>query len=85
MAASKGQALAFLARKLGVSQAETMAIGDQDNDVDMVAWAGLGIAMGNASAAVKAAANHVTATIAEDGAALAIERFILEQADGRAR
>lgn len=85
MAASKGQALAFLARKLGVSQAETMAIGDQDNDVDMVAWAGLGVAMGNASAAVKAAANHVTATIAEDGAALAIERFILEQADGRAR
>jgi Cof subfamily protein (haloacid dehalogenase superfamily) len=82
LTASKGQALAFLAQKLGVSQAETVAIGDQDNDADMVAWAGLGIAMGNASAAVKAAANHVTATIAEDGAALAIERFILEQANG---
>ena len=81
-AASKGQALAFLARKLGVGQAETVAIGDQDNDTDMVAWAGLGIAMGNASAAVKAAANHITANITEDGAALAIERFVLGQADG---
>jgi Cof subfamily protein (haloacid dehalogenase superfamily) len=82
MGASKGQALAFLAQKLGVSQAETMAIGDNDNDVDMVAWAGLGVAMGNASTAVKAAANHVTETIAEDGAALAIERFILERDNG---
>jgi Cof subfamily protein (haloacid dehalogenase superfamily) len=82
VAASKGQALAFLAQKLGVSQAETMAIGDNDNDVDMVAWAGLGVAMGNGSTAVRAVANHVTETIAEDGAALAIERFILEQDHG---
>jgi len=59
-----------------------MAIGDNDNDADMVAWAGLGVATGNASAAVKAAARHTTATVAEDGAALAIERFILEQDDG---
>jgi Cof subfamily protein (haloacid dehalogenase superfamily) len=82
MAASKGQALAFLAQKLGVSQAETMAIGDNDNDADMVSWAGLGVAMGNASPAVKAAANHITGTIAEDGAALAIERFVQQQNDG---
>jgi Cof subfamily protein (haloacid dehalogenase superfamily) len=82
LAASKGQALAFLAHRLGVSQAETMAIGDNDNDADMVAWAGLGVAMGNASPAVKAAANHVTGTIAEDGAALAIERFVPKQNDG---
>jgi Cof subfamily protein (haloacid dehalogenase superfamily) len=82
MAASKGQALAFLAEKLRVSQAETMAIGDNDNDVDMVAWAGLGVAMGNGSTAVRAVASHVTETIAQDGAALAIERFILEQDHG---
>jgi Cof subfamily protein (haloacid dehalogenase superfamily) len=82
LGASKGQALAFLAQRLGVSQAETMAIGDNDNDADMVAWAGLGVAMGNASAAVKAAAKHITATLAEDGAALAIERFILGRDDG---
>jgi len=82
LAASKGQALAFLAQKLGVSQAETMAIGDNDNDEDMVAWAGLGVAMGNASAAVKAAADYVAPSIEQDGAAEAIERFILELCDG---
>jgi Cof subfamily protein (haloacid dehalogenase superfamily) len=78
LAASKGQALSFLAGKLGVTQAETMAIGDHDNDADMVAWAGLGVAMGNASPAVKAAADYVAPSIEEDGAAEAIERFTLE-------
>ncbi len=82
LAASKGQALSFLARRLGVSQAETMAIGDNDNDADMVAWAGLGVAMGNASAAVKAAADYVAQSVEEDGAAEAIERFILERCHG---
>jgi len=79
LAVSKGQALAFLAQMLGMSPAETMAIGDNDNDADMVAWAGLGVAMGNASAAVKAVARYVAPPIEEDGAAVAIERFILEQ------
>ena len=82
LTASKGQALSFLAQMRGVAQMETMAIGDNDNDADMVAWAGLGIAMGNASDAVKAAASYVVPSIEEDGAALAIERFILEQYDG---
>ncbi|HUT15580.1 MAG TPA: Cof-type HAD-IIB family hydrolase [Anaerolineae bacterium] len=82
LTASKGQALSFLAQMRGVTQMETMAIGDNDNDADMIAWAGLGIAMGNASDAVKAAASHVVPSIEEDGAALAIERFILEQYDG---
>ena len=76
-AVSKGTALAFLARRLGVSQAETMAIGDQDNDVPMVAWAGLGVAVGNASDACKKAANIVTADVSQDGAAQAIEQFVL--------
>jgi tRNA threonylcarbamoyl adenosine modification protein (Sua5/YciO/YrdC/YwlC family) len=79
LAASKGQALSFLAQKLGVAQAETMAIGDNDNDADMVAWAGLGVAMGNASPKVKAAAEYVAPPIEEDGAAEAIERFVLGQ------
>jgi len=80
--ATKGQALAFLAQKLGISQAETMAIGDQNNDADMVAWAGLGVAMGNASAGVQAKAKHITTSVSEDGAALAIERFVLGQGNG---
>lgn len=78
-AVSKGTALAFLARRLGISQAETMAIGDQDNDVPMVRWAGLGVAVGNASPACKAAADYVTAEVSRDGAAQAIERFVLEE------
>jgi Cof subfamily protein (haloacid dehalogenase superfamily) len=78
LAASKGQALAFLAQRLGVAQSETMAIGDHDNDADMVAWAGFGVAMGDASAAVKAGATYVAPQLEEDGAAEAIERFVLE-------
>jgi len=80
--ASKGQALSFLAKRLGVTQAGTMAIGDNDNDADMVGWAGLGVAMGNASDAVRAVADYVAPSIDEDGAAEAIERFILGQEDG---
>lgn len=82
LAASKGQALALVAKMLHVSQAETMAVGDQDNDADMVAWAGLGVAMGNASPAVRSVADWVAPPIDEDGAARAIERFILEWRNG---
>jgi Cof subfamily protein (haloacid dehalogenase superfamily) len=78
---SKGGALAWLAAHLGVSQAQVMAIGDQDNDVSMIDWAGIGVAMGNASAATKAVADWVAPSVADDGAAVAIERFILD--DGR--
>jgi hypothetical protein len=45
---SKGWALARLAGRLGVDQQETMAIGDNWNDVDMLEWAGQGVIMGNA-------------------------------------
>lgn len=82
LAASKGQALALVAQMLHVPQADTMAIGDNDNDADMVAWAGMGVAMGNASPAVRAVADWVAPPIDEDGAARAIERFILEWQDG---
>jgi len=50
-------------------------VGDSDNDTDMVAWAGVGVAMGNATADVKRVARYVAPTILEDGAAEAIERF----------
>lgn len=82
LCASKGRALSFLAERLGVAQADTMAIGDNDNDADMVAWAGFGVAMGNASAAVKVAARYVAPAIEQDGAAEAVERFVLEARDG---
>jgi Cof subfamily protein (haloacid dehalogenase superfamily) len=74
---SKGDALRRLSEHVGVQRVEVMAIGDQDNDLPMIAWAGLGVAMGNGSPAVKAAADWVAPPVTEDGAAVAIERFIL--------
>jgi Cof subfamily protein (haloacid dehalogenase superfamily) len=74
---SKGEALARLAVRLGVPQSATMAIGDQDNDVSMITWAGLGVAMGNASPAAKAAADVIAPPLADDGSAWAIERYVL--------
>lgn len=75
--ASKGQGLAYLARHLGIPREEVMAIGDYDNDVDMVKWAGWGVAMGNASPRLLAVADEVVPSLQEDGAAVAIERYIL--------
>jgi len=77
LGASKGQGLDWLCTYLGISRQAVMAIGDQDNDADMVAWAGLGIAMGNATPVVMAAARYVAASVDEDGVAESIERFVL--------
>ena len=55
-----------------------MALGDEANDVEMLQLCGLGVAMGNAGDAVRAAADAVTATNNEDGVARAIERYVLQ-------
>jgi Cof subfamily protein (haloacid dehalogenase superfamily) len=73
----KGAALRWLADRLGVPMSATMAVGDQVNDLEMLTMAGLGVAMGGAPPEVRAAADHVTAGIEEDGAAKAVERFVL--------
>ncbi|HWR42476.1 Cof-type HAD-IIB family hydrolase [Sporomusa sp.] len=75
--ANKGYALAFLADKLGIKQEEIMALGDSGNDLDMVKYAGWGVAMGNASPAVKAAARLETLSNDADGVAEAIEKYVL--------
>ncbi len=80
---NKGHALEWLAKSLNIPQAEVMAIGDSDADISMIEWAGLGVAMGNASSNVKAAADWTAPTLAEDGAAVAIERFALPMDDTR--
>lgn len=74
---SKGTALAFLAASLGIEREEVMAIGDGHNDLDMLRWAGYGFAMPTAPQAVLDIAHTICLPIAEDGAADAIERFIL--------
>jgi Cof subfamily protein (haloacid dehalogenase superfamily) len=74
---SKGDALRRLSAHLDIPQAQVMAVGDQGNDATMIAWAGVGVAMGNGSQASKAVADWVAPPLAEDGAAVAIERFVL--------
>ena len=79
MGVSKGHALAELAQQLGIAQHEVVAIGDQENDIEMVRWAGLGLAMGNAIAPLKAVAKQVIPSIDDAGVAWAIEHLILTQ------
>jgi Cof subfamily protein (haloacid dehalogenase superfamily) len=75
---SKGRALAELAQQLGIPQAAVVAIGDQENDLEMVAWAGLGLAMGNAIPALKAIANQTIPSIDDAGVAWAIKHLLLD-------
>ncbi len=74
----KGNALAWLAQHLNIPQSHTMAVGDQENDLAMVRWAGVGVAMGNAIAAVKQAAAWIAPPVTEDGAAVTLEHFIFK-------
>ena len=74
---NKGQGVRMLAEKLGLKQEEVMAIGDQENDLAMIEYAGTGVAMGNAIDSVKEIAQFVTKTNMEDGVAHAIEELVL--------
>ncbi|MBA3944935.1 MAG: HAD family phosphatase [Herpetosiphonaceae bacterium] len=74
---SKGAALQQLAQRLGIAREEVIAIGDQENDLPMIRWAGLGLAMGNAIPEVQAAAKAVLPPVWEDGVAWAINTYLL--------
>lgn len=74
---SKGDALKFLAGHFDIPLSHTMAIGDHDNDISLLRTAGLGVAMGNASPGAKAVADVIAPPLKEDGAAWAIERYVL--------
>ena len=73
---SKGASLRRLAERLGIAREQVMAIGDQENDRSMLAWAGCPVAMGNAVPAIQALCGRVTASNAEDGVAQAIEALL---------
>ncbi len=64
---SKASALAEVAAGLGIEASDVLAIGDGRNDVEMLAWAGRGVAMGQAPPEVKAVADDVTGTLEHDG------------------
>src|SRR5213080_535909 len=78
---SKAKALAMVADRLRIPQADVCAIGDNLNDEDMVTWAGFGVAMGNAPAALKQVAKYVTGSISEAGVSQVIERFVMGKED----
>jgi hypothetical protein len=73
---SKARGLAVLAESLGIKREEIIAIGDNINDVLMLEYAGLGVAMGNAQEMVKSRADYVTAGNDEDGIALFVEKLL---------
>ncbi|RRD32525.1 HAD family phosphatase [Streptococcus minor] len=74
----KAEGLAKLIGHLGIEQAQVMACGDEENDLSMIAWAGLGICMANGANAVKKVADVVTPmTNEEDAVAWAIRKYIL--------
>jgi Cof subfamily protein (haloacid dehalogenase superfamily) len=74
---SKATGIAELARPRGITADEIVAFGDMPNDVPMLGWAGLGVAMGNAHPDAVAAADEVTTTNADDGVARVLERWWL--------
>lgn len=76
---NKGTGLKALAEKLGIKQEEVMAIGDGNNDVEMLEYATYGVAMGNASELARNAAKYTTDTNENDGVAKAIRKYALNK------
>ncbi|KAB2812755.1 HAD family hydrolase [Pimelobacter simplex] len=72
---SKASGLEYVCQQLGVDRADVLAIGDGRNDIEMLQWAGRGVAMGQAIDEVKEIADAVTASVDDDGAALEIGRW----------
>lgn len=75
--ATKARALASLADQFHILQEEIMAIGDSYNDLPMIEWAGIGVAVANADELVKAKADYITASNDEQGVARALEEYVL--------
>src|SRR5262249_61258017 len=73
---SKGTGLEFLSERLGFSRGRTIAFGDGENDVELVAWAGYGIAVDNAHDRVKAVADFVCPSVDEEGVAQVLETYL---------
>lgn len=73
----KGSGVAALAEHLGLDASQVIAVGDAGNDSHMIEYAGLGVAMGNATEPLKALAQHITSRNDEDGVARVIETFVL--------
>ncbi len=77
--ATKSSGVERLCSYFGVTMAETIAMGDDRNDIDMLEKAGLGIAMANAKEEIRQIADYITASNEDNGAALALEKFFLKK------
>jgi hydroxymethylpyrimidine pyrophosphatase-like HAD family hydrolase len=72
---SKASALEAVVDELGLQRGNALAIGDGHNDVEMLGWAGRGVAMGDAPLSVQEAADDVTETVGRDGVAVELARW----------
>ncbi len=79
---SKASGLEYVARELGIDAADVLAIGDGRNDIEMLRWAGRGVAMGQAVEEVKEAADAVAGSVYDEGAALELDRWFRPGPDG---
>ncbi|MHC5216987.1 Cof-type HAD-IIB family hydrolase [Enterococcus sp. LJL128] len=79
---TKAYGISLLARDLTISQEEVMAIGDEENDLPMIEYAGIGVAMENAVPMVKAAADVVTKTNDQAGVAYVVQKYVLDALKG---
>ena len=75
----KAQSLAVLLKEIGMTKDEMIAVGDGFNDLSMIKYAGLGVAMSNAQEVVKENADFITLSNEEDGVAHVVEKFILSE------
>jgi len=73
----KGVGVSLIAKQLGIEPEEVICIGDAGNNIAMIQYAGLGVAMGNATDEVKSVADYITLSNEEDGVAHIIEKFML--------
>lgn len=73
---NKSSAMQWLGEYLGISRENMIAFGDGPNDLDMLSYAGIGVAMGNAVPEAKAAANYITDPVTEDGILHAMQALL---------
>lgn len=73
---SKASGLEWLCERRGIDRSDVLAVGDGNNDVEMLVWAGRGVAMGQAPESLKVAADAVTGSIDEDGLATELQRYL---------
>ena len=76
--ATKGNAVEFLAKKWNIKKDEILAIGDQDNDIELLKAGGIRIAVGNSTEGLRACADYITDTVDENGWVKAVEKFCFD-------